>query len=152
MVRLSTKRLFRQESATSWSATKVNWCSYIRDDLCQKVYDLQHNSDFQFSGYLELDESLFGRKKKHGKGKYTLVQTCIFGITERQWPFLMLSCSWRIKGNIDASEGSGSPAPSGSLASDSSGSPLSVDLHMIMLFRNKLLQFALLTIWANTWL
>ena len=72
------------QAGISGSATKVNWCSYIRDVCCQKVYELLHHSDIQFNGIVELDESLFGLKKKHGKGKDTLVQTWIFGMTERE--------------------------------------------------------------------
>ena len=64
-----------------YKTTSVNWASYVREMFCQYVHT--EYEKIRFSGDVEIDESLFGRKVKYNRGKPTGNRIWIFGMVER---------------------------------------------------------------------
>ena len=60
--------------------TAVNWASYIRELFTQYVFDTYKT--LKFTGEVEIDESLFGRKIKYNKGQPRGNRIWIFGLIE----------------------------------------------------------------------
>ena len=68
-------------SEMSYKANAVEWAKTIRE-MYVKHY-LNQTQDLKFSGIVEIDESLFGRKVKYHKGKSSGMKIWIFGTIER---------------------------------------------------------------------
>jgi transposase-like protein len=65
----------------AYKSSAVDWANYIRDWFVEYYYrDIRST---KFSGIVEIDESLFGRRVKYNKGKAVGRRIWIFGMVER---------------------------------------------------------------------
>ncbi|XP_066921897.1 uncharacterized protein [Clytia hemisphaerica] len=78
----STMKRNSKVTGVSYGKTSVDYCSYIREICVEYVWKCQ--SKMKFTGTVEIDESLFGRKIKDNKGKKRNPQVWIFGLVERE--------------------------------------------------------------------
>ena len=70
--------------------TAVDWANFMRD-MCRKFVDgLYYDGDEIFSGEVEIDESMFGRRCKYHKGNPRGQKVWILGIVERSSHRLIL--------------------------------------------------------------
>ena len=65
-----------------YKKTSVDWANFMRD-MCRKFVDgLYYDGNEMFSGEVEIDESLFGRRCKYHKGDHRGQKVWILGIVE----------------------------------------------------------------------
>ena len=53
----------------NYSTTAVDWANFVREPM--KYWVHVHMSQMRMSGTVEVDESLFGRRVKYHRGKFT---------------------------------------------------------------------------------
>lgn len=70
-----------QMSGINYNRTGVEWGKVVRD--LYKEYFNRHINGVKFSGIVEIDESLFGKKVKYHKGNPSGMKIWIFGLLER---------------------------------------------------------------------
>ena len=70
-----------QVAGVGYGSTAVDWASFCRDLFVE--YYAQHIRDEKFSGEVEIDESLFGRRTKYHRGDPRGLKVWIFGLVER---------------------------------------------------------------------
>ena len=65
-----------------YKKTSVDWANFMRD-MCRKFVDgLYYDGKEMFSGKVEIDESLFGRRCKYHKGDHRGQKVWILGTVE----------------------------------------------------------------------
>ncbi|CAG2257254.1 unnamed protein product [Mytilus edulis] len=77
----NTLRLCSISSGIAYKSTAVYWAQDVREVFVQFVWDNMFS--LKFTGEVELDESLFGRKCKYHKGKDSGTKVWVFGIIEK---------------------------------------------------------------------
>jgi len=70
-----------QIAGVGYGSTAVDWGSFCRDLFAE--YYVKHVRDEQFTGEVEIDESLFGRRTKYHRGDPRGLKVWIFGLVER---------------------------------------------------------------------
>ncbi len=76
-------------SGLDYKRTAVDWANFVRDLFQQWVED--HYPTVSFTGEVEIDESLFGRKCKYHRGNSSVsIKVWIFGVIERASNRLLL--------------------------------------------------------------
>lgn len=73
----ATLRKCCQNSGIAYGHTAVDYANFLRDIFMEYVWNNMRNE--KLSGRVEIDESLFGRKRKYNKGQKKGTEIWIFG-------------------------------------------------------------------------